>query len=267
VVPRDEQGLAAFTLGTLPRDPDLRRDLEALADRALETLGGAPMSSRRLAESMPDLPSPHLLRMLSATGKVHIRWDASKINVVPAEPPAVDPDDARVALAHRFLRWLGPAGPGQFARWAGIVADDARVTWQALEARYPVVPVAVEGRGRWLLADDEDALRADEPLAGVRLLPLGDPVLHLDKGLVVPPVPGHLADRRPSGDVTQRLLNSLGGRVVADGEIVASWGRAAGKVTLAPWHPPTDALIERIDEAARGVAHPLGRKVTVRWLG
>ena len=267
VVPRDDRGLAAFTLGTLPRDPAVRDGLHALADVVLDVLGGEPMSSRRVTEALPDLPNPFLVKLLSATGKVHIRWDASRIDVLPAEPAAVDVEDARVELARRFLHWLGPAGPAQFARWAGIVHDDAQATWQALAARCDLVPVDLEGRGRWLLADDEAALRADEPLAGVRLLPMGDPVLWLDRDLVVPPAPDHVAERQPDGDVTQRLLNSLQCRVLLDGEIVGSWGRAGGKVTLAPWRELTEDEAARIEAEAHSFATALGRKITVRWLG
>jgi hypothetical protein len=266
VVPRDERGLAAFTLGTLPRAPEVAAELQELADVVLEILGGEPMSSRRVTEAIPDLPNPFLVKLLSCTGKVHIRWDASRIDVLPAEPAAVDPEDARVELARRFLHWLGPAGPGQFARWAGIVPDDARATWQGLAARHDLVRVDLGGRGRWILADDEAALRTDEPLAGVRLLPMGDPVLWLDRDVVVPPMPDHLAQRQPDGDITQRVLNSLQCRVLLDGTIVASWGRAGGHVTLAPWRHLTDDEIARIEAEAHSFATALGRKITLRWL-
>jgi hypothetical protein len=266
VVPRDDFGLAAFTLGTLPCDLEAQGALQKLADVLLDVLGGRPMSSRRVKEALPDLANPFLVKLLSATGKVHIRWDASRIDVLPAEPAAIDLDVARVELARRFLHWLGPAGPGQFARWAGIVHDDARATWQDLSAQHDLVPVGVAGRGRWILAEDEAALRDDEPLTGVRLLPMGDPVLWLDRGLVVPPAPHHIAQREPDGDVSRRLFNSLRCRVLLAGTIVGSWGRAGGDVTLAPWRPLTDDEAASIESEANAFATALGRKVTVRWL-
>jgi hypothetical protein len=266
VVPRD--ALAAFTLGVLPRDPARRQALHDLADRALDVLAGEPMSSRRLAESIPGLPDPHFLRMLSATGKIHIRWDASRIDVLQVTPPDADDEDARVELARRFLHWLGPASAAHLARWAGVTRPDAEATWLELTRRHELVPIDLDGRTRWLLAEDEAALRQDEPLATVRLLPPGDPVLYLDKHLVVPDPPDHIAQRQPSADVPQRLLNSLYGRVLLDGRIVASWGRAGGKVTLVPWHDHDLATDDRdrIAGEVHSLAVPLPRPVTLRWL-
>jgi hypothetical protein len=51
---------------------------------------------------------------------------------VPA--PEVDPRDARLELARRFLHVFGPATPDAFAAWAGIArrrADDAFRAWLA----------------------------------------------------------------------------------------------------------------------------------------
>ena len=50
-----------------------------------------------------------------------IRWDGSHqpdIWNVPA--PDIDPHEARLELARRYLHMFGPATPEAFARWAGI---------------------------------------------------------------------------------------------------------------------------------------------------
>ncbi|MGH9212364.1 MAG: DNA glycosylase AlkZ-like family protein [Acidimicrobiales bacterium] len=64
-------------------------------------------------------------------------------------------------LACRFLHWHGPAGPGHFAKWAGVTREDAEATWRSLADE--IVPIAVGGRGRWLLRSDLDALVDIEP--------------------------------------------------------------------------------------------------------
>jgi hypothetical protein len=69
----------------------------------------------------------------------------------------------------------------------------------------------------------------------------------------------------PAGgpDVTQRLVNSLGGRILVDGDLVGAWGRVQEKVTLFPWaNVPKD----RITAEAESFAGPLGRPVKIRWL-
>ena len=83
------------------------------------------------------------MRCLSVTGKIHIRWDASSSEVVPATPADVDPEDARVQLARRFVHWFGPVIELQFAEWADSPADDAKLTWAGM--RGELTPVSVEG--------------------------------------------------------------------------------------------------------------------------
>jgi hypothetical protein len=270
VVPR--RALAAFTRGVLPREPTHRRALHELADSALAVLDGKPMPSRKLAAAIPGLPNVFYVRMLSATGRIHIRWDASRIDVVPAPPDntvdgnTVDDEAARVELAHRFLHWHGPAAPAHLARWAGTSRADAEATWRQLASRHDLVPVDLDGRARWLLAHDEPTIRADAPIDGVRLLPAGDPVRYLDKRTVICDPPRHLSQRRPDATATQRLLNSLWGRVILDGRIVASWGRTSGNVTIAAWHHLTDADRDRVTAAAQQLAQALPYGITIRWL-
>jgi len=64
-------------------------------------------------------------------------------------------------------------------------------------------------------------LLSAEPLDGVRLLAPDDPALYLDAELV-------MGDRSSPGDldpdvVGRRLLNSLTGRILVDGELVGAW--------------------------------------------
>lgn len=263
VVPHSAVG--AFTLGALPRDPHQRRALIELADAVLAVLDGRRLRPREVAAAIPGLPNEHFLRSLCLTGKVHIRWDASTTVLVPAEPVAIDEEQARLELARRFLHWLGPANQAQFSRWAGVAAADAYATWRALAAE--LLPVSLDGRARWALASDEAALTgAGTPVInGVRMLPAGDPYLSLDHGFVVADPPARLEERSPGG-VTRRVLNSLTGRVVVDGEIVGSWGRTGGRVTVAPWPEMAGPDRDRISAEIETLNRPMARRIHTSWV-
>ncbi len=121
LVPR--RGVAVFTVGALPRLPAQRSALHHLADAVVSVLDGRARTTRQVAESMPELPGPTVVRLGAVTGKVHIRWDAHTTVLVPAEraepagtsePTALyepDEEDARRELARRFLAWLARPGP------------------------------------------------------------------------------------------------------------------------------------------------------------
>jgi hypothetical protein len=124
-------------------------------------------------------PTPIALRFSALTGRTYIRWDASNIWLIPANRPAIDPEDARLELARRFLHWLGPATKAGMARWTGVKPGDASKTWRGIEGE--LAPVEVEGDARFMLAADLDALTAAKPIRGVRLLPMDDPLTKTDK--------------------------------------------------------------------------------------
>jgi hypothetical protein len=262
LVPRADIGV--FTRGTMPRDPARAAALERVADHIHALLDGEPQTTRALMPAVPELPGDHWVRMTAATGRLHIRWDTRFVHVLPVEAPGVDDDEARLELARRYLRWHGPADDRQFARWAGVCRADAAETWRRLAPE--LVPVALDGRARSLLATDETRLVGAAPPAGARFLPMGDPYLHLDVGTVVPTVPPAVAEREPEPGVSRRLLNSLACRVMVDGDLVASWGRAAAKLTIAPWGPPDPATRDAIDGETGSMAAALGRPLSVRWL-
>ena len=64
---------------------------------------------------------PNSLRYAAPTGTVLIRWEGARQPTVwTVPPPDVDPRDARLELARRYLHVFGPATPAAFAQWAGI---------------------------------------------------------------------------------------------------------------------------------------------------
>jgi hypothetical protein len=265
LVPRRDVGV--FTIGALPRDPERRTALHNLADRVLRVLDGQQRRSREVTAAIPELDTPGMarLRQLSVTGKLHIRWDARTVSVLPAAPPEIDEEDARRELARRFLHWLGPATPSQLARWAAIDRADAETTWRGLGSE--LAPVATTYGTRMMLAADQKRLSTLRGrVVGVRLLPLGDPYLYPHAGLRVAAPPPDLAQRARRLGASDRLVNSLAGRVLLNSEILGSWGRAGTSFTVIPWRPLSDEEHDAIRGELETAAGPLGGAPQVRWL-
>jgi len=254
VVPRD--ALAAFTIGRMPRDPDAAAGLERMTDQILRVLDGQMRPTREVGEALPELG--HAIRLTSITGRVLIRWDASKIWAIPSDRPDGDVEDARVELARRFVRWFGPITRDRFAWWSGIEPDDTATTWGALDLER----VEVDGRTRFVLAEEVGALVDAEPVHGVRLLPHSDPVIKFDGDLVVLdpvlrrevfPQPGVKTDFWP-----------VAGAILCDGEVAGSWARQQRRVTLNPWRRFSGA--ERDAAEAEALSIPVAKgKASVSW--
>jgi hypothetical protein len=262
VVPRADIGV--FTLGMLPRDGEARASLQRAADAVVRALDGRALSYRELAEAMPEHSIHNTLRRLSATGKVLIRWDASTVQVLPAVPAEMDEEEARRELLRRFLGWLGPATPAQFARWAGVARHDAASTWHSVAAELLEVegPAGVGG----LLASTEEAMVAPGEASGARLLPTGDPFLYPHAGLPVPVVPAEVVAALRDRGVPSRTVNALVGRVLLDGVLVGSWARRQHHVTVAPWRRLSEAERDAVAGEAASMRGPLGAEVSLRWL-
>ena len=66
-------------------------------------------------------PQPAPVRRTDRT--VVIRWDGARLPTIwTVPPPEVDPREARLELARRYLHVFGPTTPEAFAAWAGIPA-------------------------------------------------------------------------------------------------------------------------------------------------
>jgi len=239
--------LAVFSLGTFPDDVNGRRRAADLAARLHALLGGARMSYWEAGQALG--VHPNSLRYAAATGTILIRWEGARRPTVWTVPaPAVDPPDARLELARRYLHIFGPATPEAFARWAGIRPPHGAAAFQALGSS--LTPVHTPVGDAWILTRDEPTLRAAPgPVAPARLLPSGDAHLLLqgaDRELLVPN-PDH-----------RRLLwtpRVWPGGLLVDGEIVGTWRRADQAMTIQPWRRLSQA--ERDAIAAEVESLPL----------
>ena len=109
---------------------------------------------------------PNRLRYAAPTGTVVMRWDGARLPTIWTVPaPEVDPRDARLELARRYLHVFGPTTPEAFAQWAGI---PKRRGIEAFDGLAGVVDTRANADRRCM---DPRARRADVPraLRGPRL--------------------------------------------------------------------------------------------------
>jgi hypothetical protein len=260
VVPRADVGV--FTLGASPRDPDRMRDLERVTDEVHRVADGETLLVREVERRLSDR-RPFIVRSTAMTGRVHIRWNASNIWLIPVGRPSIEPEAARRELALRFVHGFAPVSSDGLARWTGWTAGDARTTWRTIENR--LVGVEVDGLdskpARFALESDLDALRSAEPLSGVRLISIDDPLTKLDPSLVV-----------PDPEVRRRVLptpsQSPGYAVnvlLVDGEVAGGWQRQQRRVTIHPLGRLSKA--DRRAAEAEALAMPIagGKPPSVSW--
>ncbi|NJD27995.1 MAG: winged helix DNA-binding domain-containing protein [Chloroflexi bacterium] len=253
-----ERDRAPFTLGRFPDDARGRRVALETAAAIERQLGGRRMGYGELGRELG--VHGNSFRYATTTGTVAIHWEGARqpeIWTVPA--PDIEPGEARLELARRFLHVFGPTTPAALAKWAGIGPAEARGAFEALadqltEVRTPIGDAAI-------LAPDEAAFRAAAgPPAAARLLPSGDTYYLLwgtDRELLVPE-----PDRRDSL-WTSRVWP---GAVLAGGEIVGVWRRSDSEVSVEPWRRLSAAERDAIEAEAASLPLPgLRRAIGLRW--
>ena len=168
-------------------------------------------------------------RLSVAASGVPIRWDTRTTVLLPRRELSGDPEGARLELARRYLRSLGPGDARRFQRFATVGRADAENTFAALAPE--LIEVEVEGHGSgFVLASDVETLIRAPGVEGARLLPNGaDPVLQ--------PIESWLFGARPTGGHLELLGIDLpawciGGILLLDGETVGSFGRRGGTFVL-----------------------------------
>lgn len=247
-----------FTLGRLPDAGGTRRVAEDLAARLWGLLGETRMTYSRAGRALGE--SPNRLRYAALTGTVLLRWDGARQPVIwTVPPPEIEPGEARLELARRYLRVFGPGTAEGFARWAGIPRPQGVAVFDALgKSLIPVVTPIGEAR---VLARDEATLRAGLGAVGpARLLPSGDAyfLLHgADREVLVPDA------RRRDYLWTSRVWP---GAVLVGGEVAGTWRRAQNAVTVSAWRGLSREERHAVEAEAASLPLPGGPgQVVVRW--
>jgi hypothetical protein len=249
---------ALFSLGRMSDDPEKRALGDDLADRLHALLDGSRMPFGQAGRA---LGVPHnRLRYAAPTGRVLLAWDGARQPEIWTVPvPDVDPDEARLELARRYLHVFGPSTPAGFSAWAGIPRHRAAAVFDELARS--LLPVRTPIDDAWLLAADEpDMLAAAGPPAPARLLPSGDAYYLLqgdDRALLVP-------------DAARRKMlwtsRVWPGAILVEGEIVGIWRRSGGAATVQPWQRLSREARDAIEAEAGLLPLPgMDRQISVRW--
>ena len=263
VVPSHD--VAVFTLGRSPRSPVLGAAVRAAAEKAKRAFRSRQARSERVpSDRAVGLNFPDL-RIASMTGAVRIEWDGATTSWWLVEPPTEAAEPARLELARRFLRSVGPSTPEEFAWWSGGWAgsfgsatrgelSDAQQTFRSLQNE--LTEVELEGRKRWALRADSSRLERAIPVETVRLLPAGDPYLaSADRALIVP---------RARFRSELWPMSVWPGALLVNGELVGTWRRQVGRVTVRAWRPLEPEVKETVEEEVSGMPIESVRK-EVRW--
>lgn len=250
--------LAVFSIGRLPDGAAARKKSEDIAAQLYTLLGGARRSFGEVGNELG--VNPNRFRYAAPTGTVVIRWDGARAPTVWTVPaPEVDPRVARLELARRYLHVFGPTTPEAFAEWAGIGARHGSAAFEALGRS--LTPARTPIGDAWILARDEATFRAAPgPAAPARLLPSGDAyflVQGRDRELLVAD-----AERRRAL-WTPRVWP---GGLLVDGELVGTWRRAQGTVTVQTWRRLSRSARDAVEIEAESLPLPgLPGRIVVRW--
>jgi hypothetical protein len=203
---------------------------------------------------------PNSLRYAASSGTVLIRWEGARQSTIWTVPgPEVDPREARLELARRYLHIYGPATPLAFGWWSGVGTRHAIAAFEALSRS--LTPVRTPVGGASILSSDEPRFRATQgPAAPARLLPSGDAYFlfqGVDRELLVPDA----ARRRELW--TPRVWP---GGVLVEGEIVGTWRRADATMKVQLWKRLPNAAREAVEAEAAALPLPGVRgRIIVRW--
>jgi hypothetical protein len=252
--------LAVFSLGRLPDDAKGRRLAQDLAARLHALLAGRALAYGEAGRGLGE--HPNRLRYAAPTGTVLIRWDGARQPTVWTAPaPDVDPREARLELARRYVHSFGPTTPVAFAQWAGIAPAQGVAAFAALSGS--LTPARTPAGDGWILTRDEPSVRAPTrptSTSTVRLLPSGDAFFLLqgaDRELLVPD-----AERRREL-WTPRVWP---GAVLVGGEIVGTWRRVEATVTMQSWRRLSPSERDAAEAEAKGLPLPgLRGRILVRW--
>src|SRR3989441_999097 len=259
------QDVAVFTLGRSPRNPVLGAAVRAAVEKAKRAFRARRAQPERVLSDRATGVNFRELRIASMSGGVRIKWDGATTSWRLVEPPIEASEPARLELARRFLRSVGPSTPKEFAWWSGGWAgsftsatrgelSDAQETFRSLEKE--LTEVEVEGQKRWALRTDRFRLEPVVPFETVRLLPAGDPYLASPDRALLIPQPRYRSELWPK--------SVWPGALMVNGELVGTWRRQMGRVTVRPWRRLEPEVKDAVKEEVSGMPIESARK-EVRW--
>jgi uncharacterized protein YcaQ len=135
----------------------------------------------------------------------------------------IDPDQAVIEVARRYLRAYGPATKDDFGRWFGAWPGVGKAAWTGLADE--LASVSIEGWRADILSADLKQLGAVAPDSSVRLLPSFDPYLmgHNSRD--------HLFDPKYRPRVS-RTAGWISAVVLVDGRVAGTWTHTVARQTL-----------------------------------
>jgi Winged helix DNA-binding domain len=165
----------------------------------------------------------------------------------------VDPNEALLEVARRYLRAYGPATQEDFARWWGHWSGVGKAAWSGLGDE--LVPVAVAGRRADLLASDAERIAKQRTAESVQLLPAFDPYLmgHSSRD--------HIVEAANLSKVS-RTAGWISAVVLVDGQVAGTWTHVAPKgtlrITVEPFRRLTAKTMAEVRRRADSLAETLG---------
>jgi len=169
----------------------------------------------------------------------------------------VDPEEAIVEAARRYLRAYGPATKTDFARWWGAWPGVGNAAWSGLAKE--LVHASVEGTRLDILKSDLNALRTAKITEPVQLLPAFDPYIlgHANRD--------HLFDR-VHGPKVSRTAGWISAVVLVDGRVAATWTHTLAnrtlRITIEPFRNLTTVIKSEIRQKADALASSVGATKT-----
>jgi hypothetical protein len=162
----------------------------------------------------------------------------------------VDPEDALVGAARRYVHTYGPSTKEDFARWWGNWPGVGVAAWKGLESE--LATVTVEGYKAQMLASDLKNLPTPSTDLSVQLLPNFDPYLmgHSNRD--------HLFDPTHRSKVS-RVAGWISPVVLADGRVLGTWSHVGAGKTLRITVEPFKSLPVKVKSEVRARAESIAK--------
>ena len=184
-------------------------------------------------------------------------WDTVDTIVHPTPESTLDAEAARLELARRFFRYLGPATVKDLQWWLDGLRSDATATVEGLAGE--LIAVALDGVEHLALAEALTAGGDPGPDAElVLLLPPDDVYINRLNGSLLVPDPARRKLLWPQAPPP--------GALVVGGEVRGTWRRRHRSVVISPWDEITPQ--HRLQAETIAAEWPLGNdaETDISWI-